>query len=532
MRKPRHAVLALCAATALLLAGCSSNDRPDERGDDRTPSDDGSDSRAVPDAPVLEPLPEEIPDDLLPYYEQELSWSNCGGWFECATLTVPLDYEAVDSADDIELHVTRAKATGPDSDRMGSLLLNPGGPGASAADFVQGAADYLFPSEVTSRYDIVGVDPRGTGGSEPVTCQSGDPMDAYTMLDRTPDSDAEAEDLFAGMQDFAASCAEQTGELLEHISTIESARDMDVLRAVLGDEKLTYLGYSYGTKLGAVYAGLFPQRVGRLVLDGAIDPRLPTIDTDREQAGGFETAFRSFAEDCATYSDCPLGTEGADAASDALLDFFARVDAEPLPSGDPDRPLTESLATTGVSDALYTTAYWPDLRTALTMAIEEHDGSGLLALADDYNERETDGTYGTTTYAFPAISCLDSPAGNDSPDEVDGALAAYEESSPTFGRDFAWATLMCAAWPVEPSGEPVTIPASGAADIVVVGTLRDPATPYAWAEGLAEQLESAVLLTFDGDGHTAYGGNSSCIDDAVNAYFLQGITPEDGTTCS
>ncbi|RKN43047.1 alpha/beta hydrolase [Streptomyces hoynatensis] len=530
MRKP---VLALCTATALLAGavGCSSDDRPDQRAPSESPS--GSEQTPppeAPDAPVLEALPEEIPAELDPYYEQQLSWQPCEAGFECATMRVPLDYENVDPDQDLELTVTRSQATDPSS-RIGSLLVNPGGPGASAVDFAQDSASYIFSSEVTSHYDVVAVDPRGTGASEPVQCMSGEQMDEFTLNDRTPDSQDEIDTLLSSFDEFAASCAEHSGDLLGHISTIESARDMDVLRALLGDDQLHYVGFSYGTKLGAVYAGLFPQRVGRLVLDGAIDPRFPTLDTDRQQAGGFETAFRSFAEDCASRPDCPLGTQGGDDASQRLLDFFEQVDAEPLPTSDPDRPLTESLASTGVSMAMYSDYMWEQLREALRAAISQGNGDQLLALADEYNSREPDGSYGTDMFAFPAISCLDSPAGNATEDEVEENLPAYEEASPTFGRDFAWATLQCAAWPVEPTGAPVTIEAEGANDIVVVGTTRDPATPYSWAQGLADQLSSGVLLTYDGDGHTAYGGTSPCIDAAVNAYLLEGQTPEEGTTC-
>ncbi|MDT0308402.1 alpha/beta hydrolase [Streptomyces sp. DSM 44917] len=527
-RTTTAALLAPVAATALLLTACSSDDgRPEGRG----PSDSGSSVRPAPDADPLEPLPEQIPDELRPYYDQRLSWSPCGGGgWECAELTVPLDYENVDRSEDIQVTVTRLPATGP-GERIGSLLLNPGGPGSSAADFAQGVAEYLFPGEVRARYDMVGVDPRGTGGSEPVECLTGPEMDEYTLTDRTPDSEAEVNELVASMEEFAQGCAEDAGELLGHISTIETARDMDVARAVLGDERLHYLGFSYGTKLGAVYAGLFPQRAGRLVLDAAVDPRLPTRDADREQAGGFETAFRAFAEDCASQADCPLGTGDTDAASQALLDFFAEVDARPIPSGDPERPLTESLATTGVASALYSEAAWPELRGALTAAMEEGDGAGLLTLSDSYNDREADGTYGSSMFAFPAISCLDSPAGNADPEEVREALPAYEEASPTFGADFAWATLLCAAWPLEPTGEPVTVNAAGAPDILVIGTTRDPATPYAWAQGLADQLDSGILLTRDGDGHGSYGSGNACVDGAVNAYLLQNTSPEDGSTC-
>ncbi|MGP3968049.1 alpha/beta fold hydrolase [Streptomyces sp. 6N223] len=540
----RLTVAAVSAVVLVAASGCSGSD--DDRPTDRSPSQaqsqepNGPDEsqgppRDVPDAPALEPLPEEIPADLQAYYDQELEWGPCEGTggaagFECATLTVPMDYDNPDPATDLEIAVTRQEANDPGT-RIGALLMNPGGPGSSAVDFAQSSASYIFPAEVRARYDMVGFDARGTGRSHPVECLDGAEMDEFVATDGTPDDEAETNELVDSMEGFAEACQEESGELLGHISTIETARDMDVLRAALGDEQLHYVGFSYGTKLGAVYSGLFPQNVGHLVLDAAMDPRLPTLDTDREQAGGFETAFRSFAEDCAGNADCPLGTEGADAASQRLKDFYTEVDAEPLPTNDPDRPLTESLADTGVAMALYAESMWPQLRDALSTAINDGDGSGLLELADTYYERTPDASYDTSAFAFPAISCLDSPAGTTSPDEVREVIDAYEEASPTFGADFAWATLQCAVWPVEPSGHPISIAASGAADIVVIGTTRDPATPYVWAQGLADQLESGILLTNDGDGHGAYATGNSCIDDAVNAYLLEGTSPEDGTQC-
>ncbi|SOD63177.1 tripeptidyl-peptidase B. Serine peptidase. MEROPS family S33 [Streptomyces zhaozhouensis] len=530
MRTTGRLAVSLLTATALLTAGCSSDDdRPEERAPDADASD-GSSTTEPPDAPPLEPLSEETPEELLPYYEQQLNWRGCGAAeFQCASLTVPLDYEDPNPADDIQLTVTRSRATDQD-ERIGALLMNPGGPGASAVDFAQGSAEFIYADEVRARYDMVGLDARGTGQSEPVSCLEGPEMDAYTLVDRTPDDEAEVDALTAAQEEFARGCQEGSGALLEHISTIESARDMDVLRQALGDERLHYVGFSYGTKLGAVYAGLYPQRVGHLVLDAAMDPRLDTLSTDREQAGGFETAFRAFAEDCVSGADCPLGQESADDASQRLLDFFAAVDAEPLPSGD-ERELTESLATTGVAYALYSEDLWPTLRRALAAAIEDGQGGELLTLADSYNGRTPGGGYDTDMFAFPAISCLDSPAGNADADAVREQLPSYEEASPTFGADFAWATLVCAAWPVEPSGGPVSIAAEGADPILVVGTTRDPATPYAWSEGLADQLSSGVLLTYEGDGHTAYGGLSECVDSTVNDYLLANTVPDDGTTC-
>ncbi|MDB1086540.1 alpha/beta hydrolase [Streptomyces sp. ACA25] len=522
--RPFRRTVVAFAAAGLLLSGCSTDtrDRPDDL---RSPSD----RTASTVLPVLEALPEDINEDLQPYYEQRLSWRDCGvAGFQCATLAAPLDYDDVQPAEDVQLAVARVRATTP-GERIGSLLVNPGGPGASAIDYLQGYAGTGFPQEVRARYDMVAMDPRGTGRSEPVECLTDEEMDEFTQVDRTPDNDREIEELVTAFEEFAQSCQERSGPLLEHISTVESARDLDLLRALLGDEQLHFYGASYGTYLGATYAGLFPSRVGRLVLDAGIDPRLTTLETDREQAGGFETAFRSFAEDCAGQPACPLGHDGPDEASERLRALFEQLDENPLPTKD-DRPLTESLATSGVAQAMYSPHLWQNLRVALTAALDDSDGTQLLALSDAYHDREEDGSYGSIMFAFPAISCLDNPAALDTPQDVRGELASFEEASPTFGRDFAWATLLCAAWPVEPVGGPRSIEAEGAADILVIGTTRDPATPYAWSVGLAEQLESGVLLTYEGDGHGAYNA-SPCIDAAVGTYLLDGVTPEDGTTC-
>lgn len=309
---------------------------------------------------------------------------------------------------------------------------------------------------------------------------------------------------------------------------------MDILRAVLGDGKLNYVGASYGTFLGATYAGLFPNRVGRLVLDGAMDPSLPARRLNLDQTAGFETAFQSFAKDCVTRSDCPLGGKGTAPAKvgQNLKAFFRKLDARPIPTGAPDgRKLGEALATTGVIAAMYDESTWEQLREALTSAIKDKDGAGLLALSDSYYERDADGRYANLMAANAAVNCLDLPAAFSSPDQVEKALPSFEKASPVFGEGLAWASLNCAYWPVRPTGEPHLIEAKGAAPIVVVGTTRDPATPYRWARSLARQLASARLLTYEGDGHTAYGRGSACIDSAIDTYLLHGTPPADGKRC-
>ncbi|MFE0702542.1 alpha/beta hydrolase [Streptomyces sp. NPDC058872] len=504
------------AAAGLILSGCSGGS-----GAAASRNAEGQSPAAGLSAPSS--------GALKKYYGQTLKWRDCGvEGFQCATLRAPLDYAKPDG-EEIELAVSRVRATGPGK-RLGSLLVNPGGPGGSAVGYLQGYAGIGYPAPVRARYDMVAVDPRGVARSAPVECLTGAQMDAYTQVDQTPDDPAEVDALSTAFKEFAAGCEKRSGKVLPHVSTVDAARDMDVLRAVLGDAKLSYVGASYGTFLGATYAELFPDRVGRLVLDGAMDPSLSALDLNRDQTGGFETSFRAFAADCIRQPDCPLGTGSVAAAGEALKKFFRDVDAEPVPTGE-SRELGESLATIGVIAAMYDEGAWPQLREALTRAMNG-EGSGLLALADSYYEREADGTYANLMSANAAVNCLDLPPAFSSAAEVSKAVPSFEKASPVFGEGLAWAALNCTYWPAPATGRPHRITAEGAAPILVVGTTRDPATPYRWARSLAEQLSSGTLLTYEGDGHTAYGRGSDCIDTAINAYLLEGTPPEDGKRCS
>ncbi|MEU0028956.1 alpha/beta hydrolase [Streptomyces sp. NPDC006335] len=511
---------ALLAVAALLVSACSAG---------------ASTTSATSAADVaLGALPRSTPAALAPYYGQKAHWRSCGvPGFECATLRAPLDYDRP-AGGDVRLAVSRKKATGP-GERLGSLLVNPGGPGGSAVGYVQAYAGIGYPAQVRARYDIVAVDPRGVARSEPVECLDGPDMDTYTQTDSTPDDAREVTELVDTYKKFAEACGAHSAKLLRHVSTVESARDMDIVRAALGDKKLNYVGASYGTFLGATYAGLFPGRSGRLVLDGAMDPSLPARRVNLDQTAGFETAFQSFAKDCVQQPDCPLGAKGTPSPEVGrnLKAFFRKLDAHPIPTGDADgRTLGEALATTGVIAAMYDESSWAQLREALTSAMKERDGAGLLVLADSYYERDADGGYSNLMSANAAVNCLDLPPAYDSPEEAEKAVPAFEKASPVFGEGLAWASLSCAYWPVAPTGEPHRIEARGAGPIVVVGTTRDPATPYRWARALAAQLTSARLLTYEGDGHTAYGRGSACIDSAINAYLLRGTPPVPGKRCS
>ncbi|MFF4208525.1 alpha/beta hydrolase [Streptomyces sp. NPDC001796] len=505
----------LLAATALLVSSCSTG---------------GSTTAQT----ALAALPQSPPSALARYYTQKLTWRTCGvPGFQCATMKAPRDY-AKPGAGDVRLAVARKRATGQGRP-LGSLLVNPGGPGGSAVGYLEQYAGVGYPAEIRSRYDMVAVDPRGVAHSEPIECLDGPRMDAYAQTDITPDGPAETRRLVDAFKRFAEGCGRHSAALLRHVSTVEVARDMDILRGVLGDRRLNYVGASYGTFLGATYAGLFPERVGRMVLDGAMDPALSARRLNVEQTAGFETAFQSFAKDCVRRPDCPLGGPGASPAKvgDRLKAFFKKLDASPIPTGDADgRRLGEALATTGVIAAMYDEAAWPRLRQALTSAMKHRDGAGLLMLSDGYYERDTGGRYANLMSANAAVNCLDLPPAFSGPEDVEKALPAFEKASPVFGRGLAWASLGCAYWPVRATGRPHRIQAEGAAPIVVVGTTRDPATPYRWARSLASQLSSGRLLTYDGDGHTAYGRGSRCVDSTIDAYLLRGTPPAKGKRCS
>ncbi|WP_411103388.1 alpha/beta hydrolase [Streptomyces sp. cmx-4-9] len=510
------------AAAGLLLSGCSSGG---STGPTASASPGGGSS-----APASAARPTAVPAALRPYYQQKLSWRDCGvPGFQCATMKAPLDYADPGSGQDVDIAVARRPATGPGR-RLGSLVVNPGGPGGSGIGYLQAYAGIGYPAPVRAQYDMVSFDPRGVARSSPVECLTGPAMDRYTQVDQTPDDAAEQALLVAAFKEFAGACKARSSRVLPHVSTVEAAKDMDMLRAVLGDEKLSYVGASYGTLLGATYADLFPGRVGRLVLDGAMDPSRPALELNRDQTAGFETAFTSFAEDCAKQPECPLGKGSPQQVAAQLKEFFRKLDAQPVPSGDPDRPLGEALATTGVIAALYDESAWPQLREALTAAMDG-DGAGLLGLADSYYERDQQGKYANLMSANAAVNCLDQPPAFDGPAAVEKALPSFEKASPVFGAGLAWASLNCGYWPVKATGTAKALAAPGAPPIVVVGTVRDPATPYKWAQALAGQLDSGVLLTYDGDGHTAYGRGSDCIDTAINRYLLEGKPPKDGQKC-
>ncbi len=476
-----------------------------------------------------EPLPEVeategVPAPLREVYDQQISWRECRADRECAELQVPLDY-ADPGGEQITLALLRVPAEDADR-RIGSLVVNPGGPGVSGVTYAADADTY-FGEELREVFDIVGFDPRGVAESTPVDCRTDAELDAYIGADPDPDTAAELREARALFAAFGDGCLERSGELTRHVSTEEVARDLDVLRAVLGQEKLTYFGASYGTFIGATYADLFPDRVGRLVLDGAIDPTVGPVEQATVQARGFETALTAYVEDCVA-DDCYLGSDvdGALARIRGLLDD---LDERPLPAGDGDRLLTEGRAIYGIWAPLYDESYWGLLDSAVSAALDG-DGTDLLRLSDAYTSRGPSGYVNNSLEALVAVNCLDRPQGL-SPREARAAAPQVEKASPTFGRVFAVGLTGCRDWPVQSGNEPGPLTARGADPILVVGTTRDPATPLVWAEALAEQLASGVLVRRDGDGHTGYRAGNECVDSTVERYLVSGDVPDGTVDC-
>ncbi|MFE6963933.1 alpha/beta hydrolase [Agromyces sp. NPDC057679] len=479
-----------------------------------------------PSAPVSTPTGEEVSAELEPFYTQVLEWERCGDGMGCTTAKAPLDWNDP-SAGEIDLALVRHAASG---EKVGSLLVNPGGPGGSGYDFVLDSLDYAVGEPLQERFDIVGFDPRGVGRSSAVACYDAAEMDDYLygIVPAERGSDEWIEAVGSAAADFGAACDENTGALLPNVDTESAARDMDLLRAVLGDEQLNYLGFSYGTFLGATYAELYPEKVGRLVLDGAIDPSASDFEVSKAQSVGFERALDAYLEDCLASDDCPFdGT--VDASRDEIGRLLASVDQSPLRGSD-GRMVGADTLLTAIIYPLYSADSWPYLSDMLE-ATMLGDADPALAFADGYNGRNPDGTYlDNSTEAFRAINCLDYTYQSDVAVMREKA-EAIAEAAPTIGPYMGYGDLSCVNWPYQSDRERAEIHAEGAAPIMVVGTTGDPATPYEWAVALADQLESGVLVSYEGEGHTAYNKSNSCVNGAVESYLIDGTVPASDPEC-
>jgi pimeloyl-ACP methyl ester carboxylesterase len=465
------------------------------------------------------------------------AWRSCGGKLQCATLSVPVDYSQPDG-EQVSIAVARLRATQPTT-RIGSLVFNFGGPGDAGTETLAGYAEQI-PAAVRARYDLVSFDPRGTGKSRPVKCINSATADRLNAVDPTPNSDADLRQFYDGTNepvDVVERCVARNGAWLAQLGSRNVARDLDRLRAALGDDSLSFIGYSYGTVIGAVYAQMFPDRVGRMVLDSPVDLSGDALEELRGNAQGFEQALDDFLADCAANRSCPFRSSGDPTAALTTLEQRFENGLE-LPTVDLATG-AKSKRKAGVAafyialiSALYDRQFgWPELASALADA-RNGDGSYLLALADLYNGRHDDGSYDNIDEVIGAILCDDRDDPVPSFEEYQAEYDRATEQHPLLGRLVGSTPLGCDPRLPRP---PVTeqlgdVRADAAAPILVVGTTRDPATPFAGAQDLVTRLTGSRLLTFDSTEHTAYTKNP-CIDRAVDAYLLRGSLPADGTVC-
>lgn len=517
VRRVVQILLAVGLAAALTLSGCTI-----------LPSLFSGSGAAQP---AHEPgdLPETPDGTVAGFGAQEPDWNPCDTRMQCADVYAPLDWDDP-AGETIALRLVKREATGA---ARGTLFINPGGPGSSGADYVASAIESVVPAEIRESYDVVGWDPRGVGASTPVTCLTDAEMDDYLFgidaewEELATGSDAWIDHALAEAAEYGDACAERSGDLIAHVDTMSTVHDLDMLRAIVGDAALNYLGFSYGTYIGARYADAFPERVGRVVLDGAMEPTATMADVVREQTLGFEQALRAYADDCLGRRGCPLTGTGDEAMAQvgAMLDA---VDADPVQGSD-GRWVSASTFLTAIILPLYDEASWGYLDD-LFADVPNGDVDLALALADSYYDRD-DGTYGgNSTEAFSAINCLDYPRALDR-EQMRAEAAELAEVAPTLGKFQGYGDISCAAWPVAGVEDRPEASGSGAAPILVVGTTGDPATPYQWAQSLAAQLRSGVLVTYEGEGHTAYG-SSACVSDVVDDYLLTGAVPDADPRCT
>ena len=474
------------------------------------------------------PAPKPAPTNGLPsVYSQTLDTYRCGA-YRCGTIDAPIDWNAPEG-ETFQLFFKYKPVPGVEK----YLFVNPGGPGASGADFVTDSLSAIGTEKLRASYNIVGFDPRGTKGSNPIKCLDSKGMDDFLYKDTgfPAGSPSDLAASRASISSFTKACESNTGAILAHVDTQSAAKDLDLLRAVFGQKKLDYLGYSYGTYLGATYATLFPRNVGLFVLDGAIDPTVTEEVESLNQLKGFDLALRNYMLDClANQPDCPF-TGSVDQGLSRISQFLTKLSSQPLPSPD-GRQVGQVAASTGLYMTLYSDEYWGYLTGAFNQAFDSNDGSEFLRLADFYNDRQEDGSYSTNMFeAFISIGCLDSRA--------DASPAAQAEqnnkmlaASPTLGRFWQNGAEMCANWPY-PVAEPIqSFAAEGSPTILVIGTTGDPATPYQEAVSLAHNvLANGFLLTFKGEGHTAYGRSNDCVANVVDDFLLTGTLPESEPVC-
>lgn len=494
----RHLGVALSAA--VLLAGCVT----------------------VADNPA-----ENTEDPLAPYLGQEVQWSDCGAGAECATVMAPLDWDNPGVGEDVSLAVSRHSATGQ---ALGSLLVNPGGPGASGYEFVLDSVDVAVSEVLRESFDVIGWDPRGVNFSSPVSCAATDAELDYFFfgeLEAQPDTPEWDAELLAESIRFGQECQANTGELLEFVDTLSTVRDLDLLRHLVGDEQLNYLGYSYGTLIGALYIDTFPEKVGRMVLDGPVDPGASQFDLVVNQHRGFEEALEAYLVECDLTNSCPFAGS-LEQRLRGVSDLYDELEQNPLRHAD-GRLIDDGMLRTAMVTTLYAQSSWPFL-TRMFDELQEGVTDTAIFLVDFYYDREGGVYQNNSMEAFIAINCLDYPVESD-PAVLEAQADQLREAAPYTARPSGDGDLVCMNWPYPPKLNKGPVRGEGANPVVILGTTGDPATPYNWSVSLNEQLENSVLLTLVGEGHLAYDERVTCINDPVDTYFVTGDLPEDGITC-
>lgn len=515
----------LMAAVALVPAVMNTDTMTVSINNSNGTTGDGSQGGDGSDTPGARP--DSVDAAFNDYYTQSVTWKSCAQGDACATLKAPSDWSDAKSTP-ISLHLAIHHAT---KESKGTLFINPGGPGASGADFLNDFLSFSATNRLKENYDIVGFDPRGVGDSTAVSCGTDTSLlDDYFLA--PPATDKNLQQLRSLSERFAKACRDSSpDDIVDHADTQSVARDLDMMRAVLGSDHLDYLGFSYGTFIGATYAALFPEQTGRLVLDGAVDPQEDTSEQTINQSVGFENALKAYLKDCIDNDgSCPFKGGTVDQAVKQIQSWLERADSKPWPASGGD---VNSVALMyGIITPLYSQDNWTFLTQAFTEMKSKGTATTMLLLANTYLDREPGGGYkDNSMQANLIVNCLDDPPTSDMARQKQIAKE-LSEKSPTFGRFMAYGNIGCDALKQDRSHlEKLDFSAKGAAPIVVVGTTGDPATPYQSAVNLAKQLDSGVLVTYKGEGHTAYSATNVCVANAVDDYLIDGTVPKDGTTC-
>ena len=528
------ALAAVAVAAALLLTGCGLLPAPHITS---TPTTQG------------------VALDVLPYYGQRLIWQDCGNGFRCTTAKAPLDWRHPAAPPTVRLALTLRPASGT---KLGTLFMNPGGPGVAAVAFLKGNATDFFDRALLDSYDLVAWDPRGVGESSAVDCYGTAALDRFLFDDPDlPEGSTALRDRVVGQaKAFGAACERRTGALLAHVGTADTVRDLDMLRAATGNRKLDYFGFSYGTSIGAAYADRFPTRVGRMVLDGAVDPSITAFQQNLANTRAFGDALKTYLADCVRASGCPFRGRTVDEAITEIGSLLIALRRSPIRAAD-GRPVNSAVLRTAIDAALYNQGSWTYLTRAFT-EILRGDPATTQLLADSYVDRNASGYTDNEFEAIYAVNCLDHQVISDpavlrqwfrfAPDsdgeysiEVDPRTVSPERVAVLRRQGAAMAAAdplrvadntedlgnaVCANWPIPVRSALARVTATGSPPILVLGTTGDPATPYAWAQSLAGQLPKGVLLTLRGQGHTAYRDRVPCINERVDAFYTSGTVPQ------